>query len=312
MLCSINTKGLMLFIGLSFIAFIFNGCAEQDDVSADIAEIEKIIKEDTDGIYGISLAAEEDSSDYSAVMTKTADDINTRAFWRRVQLRRAGLNVTKIGEDTAIAQITFRMTGYLVLNARVGNTGTFTRYFKPMKHTFQRKVRFLRNETDSLNYWRRDAITPAYGVSDNGTLSLTNPVVITINRGGEIRTITIADPLNHFIPFGRLPAWGPGDVIKIEVPIANSNAGDLPLGFAHRGRYGNVMSRQRAPFHDDGLNGDAVAGDGIYTAQWTAISTAVVGPHLGIIDLFAHSAVFTDNAPYNSLAIMFPFVKLAD
>lgn len=312
MLRSINTKGLMLLFSLSLIAFIFNGCADQDDVPADIAEIQELIKEDADGFFGIDMASEEDSSDYSAMMSKTTDDINTRAFWRRVQLRRTGLNVTKIGEDTAIALLTFRLSGYLVLNARVGNTGTMARYFKPLKHTFQRKVRFVRNEEDSSTYWRRDAITPAFGVSDNGTLSLTNPVVITINRDGEIRTLTIADPLNHFIPFGYLPAWGPADIIKIEVPIANTNAEDLPFGFAHRGRYGNVMSRLRAPFHDDGLNGDAAADDGIYTAQWTAVNTTVVGPHLGIIDFFSHSAVFTNDAPYNSLAIMFPFMKLAD
>lgn len=312
MLRSINTKGLIFLFSLSFIGFIFNGCADQDDVPADIAEIQELIKEDADGLFGIDMAAEEDSSDYSALMSKTTDDINTRAIWRRVQLRRTGLDITKIGEDTAIVTLTFRMRGHLVLRARVGDSGIFTRYFKPLDHSFQRKIRFIRNEVDTAYYWQKDGITPAYGVSDNGTLSLTGPVIIKINRHDTLNTITMTDPANHYFKFANLPKWGPDDVIKIEVPIANSNPDDSPFGSAHRGRFGNVLSRRHTPFHDDGLNGDLTSGDGIYTAQWTAVSTTVTGPHLGVLDFFSRSAVFTSDAPYNSLSVMVPFIKLAD
>ena len=308
-----NPKRLILLLSLTTLALFTYGCADQEDsVPADVAEIQDVINDDTDGLFGIDMAAEEDSSDVNTNISKTTGEINTKAFWRRVNVRRTGLNVVKIGEDTAIATITFRMRGHLVIRARIGDSGAFARYFKPMDHSFQRKVRFVRNTIDSTTYWHRDGITPAYGVSANGTLSLTNPIVISINRNDTLHTITINDPTTHFFKFSNLPKWGPGDIIKIEVPIANSNALDLPVGSAHRGRYGNILSRQRAPFHDDGLNGDAVASDGIYTAQWTAVNTTVTGPHLGILDFFSHSAIYTDSEPYNSLAVMLPFIKLAD
>ncbi len=313
MLHLMNPKRLILLLSLTTLMLFAYGCADQEDsVPADVAEIQDLIKEDADGLYGIDMAAEEDSSDFSGAMEKTADDINTRAFWRRVQLRRTELDVTKIGEDTAVATLTFRMRGHLVIRARVGDTGVFAKYFKPLDHSFQRKIRFVRNVVDSTTYWRKDGITPAYGISDNGTLSLNGPVVMTINRHDTIHTVTMTDPANHYFRFSNLPKWGPDDLIKIEVPVANSNTDDSPFGSAHRGRFGNVLSRRHTPFHDDGLNGDSVSGDGIYTAQWTAVSTAVTGPHLGVLDFFAHSTVFTSDAPYNSLSVMIPFIKLAD
>lgn len=313
MLHLMNPKRLILLLSLTTLALFAYGCADQEDsVPADVAEIQDVINDDTDGLFGIKMAEEEDSSDVPTEMAKTTGEINTKAFWRRVNVRRTGLNVVKIGEDTAIATITFRMRGFLIIRARDNQNHIISPDPKPIDHSFQRKVRFAKNTIDSTTFWHRDGITPAYGVSANGTLSLTNPIVISINRNDTLHTITISDPTTHFFKFSNLPKWGPGDIIKIEVPIANSNASDLPVGFAHRGRHNNILSRQRAPFHDDGLNGDAVASDGIYTAQWTAVNTTVIGPHMGILDFFAHSTVYTDSEPYNSLAVMLPFIKLAD
>lgn len=302
----------MLILGVSavFMFFILTGCAESDSTPADLAEIEEVIKKDADGLFGIEFVAEEDSSETASVMAKTTDDIIPRAFWRRVKIRRTGLGVTKIGEDTAIAHLTFRMNGYLVILTRVNNQPV--RYFKELQHTFQRKVRFVRNPEDSISYWRRESLTPAFGVSDGGTMQLNGPVVIQINRDGVLSTLTISDPLSTYIPFAQLPAWGPGDVIKIEMPVMNATAGDQPVGWAHRGRLGNMLSRLRTSFRDDGQNGDQTAGDGIYTAQWTAVNTTVIGPHIGFVDFFTHSSLFTTDGAYNSIALMFPFIKLAE
>jgi hypothetical protein len=314
MLSQLNPKNLILLLGLSVLVLLTYGCAENNDtLPADQQEISETITTDEDGYYGMDLMSETDPGDMggTVVMAKTNSPVDPRGYGRRVKIWRTGLTIEKSDDgQIAIATISYRMKGQFLI--RLKNTTDTLFIKKPIDHSFQRKIRFIRNtDTNAIHYWKHDAITPAYGLSNGGTMSLTGNIVIKVHHfaTGLDDQFTITDPLNTFIPFNALPSWAPQDVVTLEIAIANSNTTDAPYGIAHRGRHAQPLSRLKGVFNDDGLNGDVTANDGIYTYQWTVINNGIVGPHVGIFDFFTTSTIFDSVAPYNSMAVAFPFFR---
>ncbi len=306
---------------VSMMVYVGIGCSDQtDNLTPDESAIESEIEQDPE-LFGIDLM-DEDSEDpgsgYGGGLEKaqggeeTAEAINPVAFWRRVRITRTGFNV-QVDGDTAIVTLRFRLRGAFVVVTRDTVTHTWTKIFKPLTHDMERKLRFVRNQdTTSLRRWLRAGITPAYGVSEGGTMSLTGAVsiVITDSVTGDQQTLSFTNPLDYFLTIDQLPTIHPGDLVHIEVAIANSTAGDDPYGIAHRARHpGRPLSRLKKVFNDDGVDGDATADDGIYTAEWTAVNNGVFGVHLGVLDFITTSTAWDDTLPYNSLVIALPYSK---
>ncbi len=309
----VKSQHLVILLGMAIMMLIPIGCADQDTLSADEQEIADVITADEDGYFGVGLLAESDPGDIStpAFLAKVDSAIDPRGYGRRVKIWRTGLNIEK-SEDgqSAIATVSYRMKGKFIIRQKWTADTVFI--FKPIDHRFQRKIRFVKNtDSNAITYWKRDALTPAFGISEGGTMHLTGNIVIRVYHysSGLSDVFTVSDPLNYFLPFDALPNWAPQDTVTLEIAIANANTSDKPYGIAHRGRHLQPLSRLKGVFHDDGLNGDTVANDGTFTIRWTAINTGITGPHVGLFDFFTTSTIFTSEMPYNSLVVAFPYIK---
>lgn len=312
---------LAMLLTMGMVAF-GAGCSENEDaLTPDQASIESEIEQDWEAL-NLDLMDEDSENSVDGgfakeVTTESVDAaINPLAYWRRVRVIRQGLDI-QISEDgqTAVATLRFRLLGRFVIVVRDTVTNHREPIFKDLDHLMERKVRFVRNQdTTAERRWIRDGFTPAYGISNGGTMALTGTVTITITDSmtGEVTTYAFSNPLEYYFTFASLPKTHPGDVVRIEVPIANSDADDEPLGKAHRARHpGHPLSRLFQGFNDDGLFGDTVADDGIYTTQWRVPNNGMFGIHLGVIDFITTSTAYDDVAPYNSLVVSFPFHKNA-
>lgn len=307
---------IMLF---SMMLFVFlSSCGENTGttLTADQEAIQSDIEQDADEIYGLDIMGEDDPSIFSKP-TSTSEAIDPIAYGRRLrnhQVERRSLEV-EVSEDrqTAIATISFLLRGQFVIRDRDTSTNTKGIYLKPFEHLMQRKATFERNpDTLAVRKWLRTSVTPAYGISKNGTMSLTADIHMTVTHADQsVSNYTISsDPLTTFFNNETVPTIVPGDMVKAEVAIANADAADAPYGIFHRGRHAQPLSLLKQLFNDNGENGDAVASDGVYTTQWTVQNNGVMGYHLGVIDFFTRSTIFDDTLPYNSLVVAFPYNKL--
>lgn len=309
---------LIMLLVLGMMVF-GTGCSESDEnLTPDELSMESEIEEAWETL-NLDLMDEDSENSVNglskAIGTESTDaPIEPLAYWRRVRVVRESRAI-QISDDglSAVATLRFRLAGKFVVVVRDSAQHRREAILKDLTHRMERKVRFLRNEdTTSTRRWILDGFTPAYGISEDGTLSLTGNVTVSImdSASGETNSYSFTNPLEYFFQIGALPATHPGDLVRIEVAIANSQADDEPLGKAHRARHpGRPMSRLMQGFNDDGLNGDAVADDGIYTSQWKVINNGVFGIHLGVADFIATSTAYDDVAPYNSLVVSFPFHK---
>jgi hypothetical protein len=314
-----KSSWLMLLTMLIFAFLVFlTSCGENtgSTLTVDEQAIQADIEEDADEIYGIDIMGEDDPSSFSKA-DGTFEAIDPIAYGRRLrnhQVERRSLEI-EVSEDgqTATSTISFLLRGQFVIRDRDTSTDTKGIYLKPFEHLMQRKATFVRNQDTTIDRkWLRTSITPAYGVSKNGTMSLTGDIHIAVTHADQsVSNYTISsDPLTTLFNAETLPTITPGDVVKVEVSIANSDAADDPYGIIHRGRHAQPLSRLKQLFFDDGTHNDATADDGIYTTQWTVPNNGIMGYHLGVVDFFTTSTIFDDTLPYNSLVVAFPYNKL--
>lgn len=316
---TIEMRKSSLLMLLSMVLFVFlPSCGDNTGTTLTVDEeaILADIEEDADEIYGLDIMNEDDPSSFSKAAT-TFDAIDPFAYGRRLRNRQVERRAVEFelsdGGQTATATISFLLRGQFVIRDRDTNTNTKGMYLKPFEHLMQRKATFQRNpDTLAVRKWLRTSVTPAYGISKGGTMSLTGEIHVTVTHADlSVLNYTIAsDPLTTFFTGENIPTIVPGDMVKVEVAIANSDANDDPYGIIHRGRHMQPLSRLKQLFNDNGENGDATANDGVFTTQWTVQDNSIMGYHLGVLDFFTTSTIFDDTLPYNSLVVAFPYNKL--
>ncbi len=316
-----KTNRTLIVTALLLVATAFMSCSDDKSLTADEQAIVDEITTDADEIYGVDIVNEDDPSGFGKTggLSKVSVAIDPERYGRRAKPRFRDISID-VSEDglTATATIQFSLVGQFVLGDVVEGTNQVNLYFKPFRHTLTRKVQFAKvadsTEADGFR-WQRTGITPAYGVSDNGTLSLTGNVTIRVTDSttDEVTEWTISDPLNYYFAAGNdIPRVHPGDRVHIEVGIANSGSDGDPYGIVHRGKRSRFPGEKES-FHDDGLNGDATADDGIYTIEWTVLPMLNdAGFHIGVLDFFSSNTIFESDAtagPYNSLMVALPYSK---
>ncbi|KAB2880755.1 hypothetical protein F9K33_04170 [bacterium] len=317
MTTDLRKSSLVMLFSLMLFAFL-SSCGENTGTTLTVDEeaIQADIEEDADEIYGLDIMNEDDPSSFSK-SSSTSEAIDPFAYGRRlrnrqVERRALEFEVSETGQ-TAMVTITFMLRGQFVIRDRDTNTNTKGIYLKPFEHLMQRKATFQRNpDTLAVRKWLRTSVTPAYGISKNGTMSLTGDIHITVTHADQsVTNYTVSsDPLTTFFTGATVPTIVPGDMVKVEVAIANSNAADAPYGIIHRGRHAQPLSRLKQLFNDNGENGDATAADGVFTTQWTIQNNGIMGYHLGVLDFFTTTTIFDDTLPYNSLVVAFPYNKM--
>ncbi|MCB0833679.1 MAG: hypothetical protein KDC45_09470 [Bacteroidetes bacterium] len=313
-----KTRILVSMMGFSLMLW-FAGCSEHDSsMTIDQLAVQDELEQDADDLYNIDLIADGDGLNFSK-SSSTNSPIEPLGYGRRVkevrnqriESRHFSVDVAEDGQS-AEATITFVLRGTFVIRTADSATRTHGFFLKPFVHQIQRKASFSRNpDTTATRRWIRNWLSPAYGISRDGTLALTGDITITVAHSDESTSVyTInQDPLSSHFTVDDLPAITAGDVVTIEVPVANSNTSDKPYGIVHRGRHVQPLSRVKNICNDDGVDGDVTANDGVYTTQWTVEDNGITGYHLGIIDLFSSSTIFDDTEPYNSLVVALPYSK---
>jgi len=306
-----------------FVVFLMASCSEKDSLSVDEQAMVEEIQSDPDEIYGLEIMGEEDPTNFGKAsgLSKSAAAIEPEGYGRRVRIRREAVDIVRSDDGmSATATITYLLVGQFVLADHVEGTNEVSLFFKPLRHRIQRRVQFqkITDSTELANSdraWKRVGITPAYGISADGTLGLTGDVSIKITDGQSqnVSEWTISDPLNYFFESAHeLPLVHPGDKVHIEVAIANSGTDGDPYGIVHRGKR-KAFRSEKESFNDDGENGDVTAGDGIYTIEWEVLPLlSDAGFHIGVIDFFSSNTIFESSAdagPYNSLVVALPYNK---
>lgn len=317
MMIEMKKSSLLMLLSMALFLFLFS-CADNtgSNLTIDEESILADIEEDEEAIYGLDIMGEDDPSGF-AKTAETAEAINPWAYGRRLrnhQVERRAVDFDISGDgQTAVVTINFLLRGQFVIRDRDTNTHTKGIYLKPFEHLMQRKATFQRNpDTLAVKKWLRTSISPAYGISKNGTMSLTDDIHITVTHTDQSVSnyIISSNPLTTFFNGETIPTIVPSDVVTVTVAITNSDATDDPYGIIHRGRHAQPLSRLKQVFNDNGENGDLAANDGVFTVQWTVQDNGITGYHLGVLDFFTTSTIFDDTLPYNSLVVAFPYNKL--
>jgi hypothetical protein len=210
----------------------------------------------------------------------------------------------------ALVRITVRFDGWLFVDRTddgLRNPGKKPLRDQATRLAMFRKVWFHADSAsaDSFYGWRLVALSPAeFTLTQRSRQTVTIHSVTLMSPRGKT---TVTDPAALFgmrDGVNPLPAFRFGETVKVEARVTNSDTGYRPSEFV----YLHVPINQRlspGPFDrvrmrmsDDGTNGDASAGDGVYTAQW---SVQDVGRHHLAVDVLnARSLQNETEDDYNS------------
>lgn len=176
-----------------------------------------------------------------------------------------------------------------------------------------RKVWFHADSTaDSVYGWRLAALSPAqFTMTDPSRQTVTiHSVAVT----GEHSKVTITDPAALLALRGErapIPVFRHGETVKVEATVTNTDKSYRPSEFVYlhvpvnERPFPGPFDRVRIRMRDDGMNGDASARDGVYTAEWTVQD---VGRHHLAVDVLNSRTLQNENQDdYNSTTWGVPY-----
>jgi hypothetical protein len=166
--------------------------------------------------------------------------------------------------------------------------------------------------TDSVFGWRLVAVSPSeFTMIDPSRQTVS---VSKVELTGATTHVTITDPtalLSLRSGTDPLPLFREGEVVKVEATVTNTDQGYVPPTFVFLHvpigdrAFPTPRERQRILMWDDGTHGDAVAGDGVYTAMWTVQD---LGHHHLAVDVLNSRCLENEtNDDYNSTTWGVPY-----
>lgn len=136
---------------------------------------------------------------------------------------------------------------------------------KPFAHTLHRAATYERVD----GHWALASISPTDMPMTDTSRQTVHIERLTATRDGEV-LLDVTDPTRE-LPVAEVPLLTPGDTVVVAAEVAHDPGSvwtpDTFVFLHHDG--------VRDPMHDDGLDGDAVAGDRIYSRSYT------IGDHVG-------------------------------
>ncbi len=186
------------------------------------------------------------------------------------------------------------------------------------RYALFKKIWFRPDSTgdDSLYGWRLIAISPtAFTMIDPAAQTVN---ITSVKFTGANSQITITDPsdllsLRLRRPEDLLPLFQAGDEVKVEAAVTNTDTGFDPSTFVYLhvpisdAFCPGPRERIRIRMRDNGQNGDAVAGDGIYTVIWTVRDRGI---HYATVDVInARTLQNETDDDYNSTEWGIPYVS---
>lgn len=196
------------------------------------------------------------------------DSILPEAWWR--SLSAEGSWDLVFENDPAVGVCTLSVSRTLTgsLHIDVVHDGVLDPGTKPFTHLRQRRVIVERQGESSDPYagWVLTHVTPAVHSLAEGTQEVF--VASMALYSGEDLLWECTDPDAFYAVDGGLPVLEPGTLVRLEAEVVHAGPVYEPplLVYAH----GPCPTWPRHWMNDEGLYGDLVAGDGVYSYEWYA------------------------------------------
>lgn len=310
---------------LTAVSLIWMSCADIHDQEKDeISQLMKLLENDvilnTDILNTEGAMDEEysDGLDIDGGMKTMADTLWPHSGYRL----RFGRHITDrertftfdVQDDTAYAEMHRSMSGNFYVIAFDSNHTMVDSFVKAFSEEFERRVRFVRTDSSSNRPWRIEGITIGFGGAGN-KVRITGLSFYTLNGTDALFNYTADNASEVFIPRNDLPAFNPGDILRIELTVENDDPvfdmGNIDSGERVAMHYGRGRGeRARRRLNDAGVFGDDAADDNVFTKLWRAHTirpnhqARVFNMHYDLID---NATLFISDGGYNTAVWSLPY-----
>ena len=223
-------------------------------------------------------------------------------------------------EGKALAKIHVKFDGLFLVDRSddgIRNPGR-----KPLRDELTRYALFRKiwfhpeaSESESVFCWRLVAISPTeFRMTDPAKQTV---AIESVTFDGERSDFTITDPatlLRLRREGDRFPIFVAGEDVKVEAKVTNTDTGFDPPTFVFlHVPISNAIcpgprERRRIRMFDNGMNGDAVAGDGTFTVIWNVRD---VGLHHAAVDVINSRTLQNETEDdYNSTTWGIPYASI--
>lgn len=188
--------------------------------------------------------------------------------------------MTPIESDRVLVKINVKFDGLLLVDRSddgIRNPGRKPLRDQATRYALFRKIWFHpdRASIDSVFGWRLVAVSPSEFTMINPSRQTVS--ISKVELTGAATHVTITDPsalLSLHPVADPFPLFREGETVKVEAAVSNTGQGYVPPTFVFLHVpigyhvFPGPRERRRLLMRDDGTHGDAVAGDGVYTAVW--------------------------------------------
>lgn len=301
-----------IFVLLAFLAtFISIGCGLGDDDFADTpyVEIQKIIDEDSEGLFQPGLNNDGDSL-FTADLTKSLSINGASEFWKAaangIKFGRLITEVERIKpvdiilQDDTLAYATVR---YILKGSFIIDSTGF-KFSKPLRHRLSRSITFVKRENPiTKEKWLPVSISAAYGSSlDPATLSENTRLTIDSIWIAVPSGILIVDDPAEIVNYYMNPIkLHNNDSIVVFVKVRNRIDGfDRPVGFITNGKnrenqFRRRLEMTRIPFTD------------YFRKTLYVEASQKRGFNQLVIDFLTQGSINRRSRPYDSYMIAIPY-----
>ena len=223
-------------------------------------------------------------------------------------------------EGKALVKVNVKFDGLFLVDRTddgVRNPGKKPLRDELTRYALFRKIWFhpAESESESVFCWRLVAISPTeFRMTDPAKQTVT---IESVTLDGEQTDLTVTDPaelLKLRREERRLPIFRYGEQVKVEAKVTNTDTGFDPPTFVFlHVPTSNVLcpgpqDRRRIRMFDNGMNGDAVAGDGTFTVIWTVHD---LGLHHAAVDVINSRTLQNEtDDDYNSTTWGIPYASI--
>ncbi len=292
---------IVLFVILACCAAMIAGCGHGND---DFSDLENIIKDDREGIFGIELADDDEAQGVAEAQIAreytllgksyrvSAGISHAARLFGRTEVRfRREIQIARVNDTLAVATIRHRMTGNFVVIEMDGTSRS-----KAFEHLLDRTITFAERENPATGEsWTPISFSAAYGSSPNSQSKLDSLKILT-----RLGSVAVSDPLTLNFTRTTLYRLLRLDTIRVEVQaVKTGQPADSLFGTIVTGKNRSKDGRFRIrllPVSDNRFV--------------TTIRVGLLQP-LGInqlgIDFYTASTIMHPLASYDSFMILVPY-----
>ena len=325
---------------------VFAGCGQNDPAgpknagndpaaNADRSQIEALIEsapeldftftDDEGAAWGEATTASATTRTSLAPADSHVTDAARPVFWARIRRPGDSPPVRTVeyleppADNKALVKIRVKFDGLFLVDRTddgIRNPGKKPLRDELTRYALFRKVWFHWSaDTESVFVWRLVAISPTeFRMTDPAKQTVE---IESVTFDGPNTDLTITDPATLLRLRGdanRLPVFHGGEEVKVEAKVTNTDTGFDPPTFVFlhvptsSALWPGPLDRRRIRMLDNGRNGDAVAGDGIFTAIWTVRDAGI---HHAAIDVINSRTLQNEtDDDYNSTTWGIPYVAI--